>query len=771
RCAVEVSGSHISNWYDHCIQPEVLGKRGHDSVAEPTPSKDFEPPIMYRMKKTHKPEHWQFMRLHPKDDYLSIPQDALTSDHAAGAYCLRCQCLVSYAKGQTSTVARHMVTYHQAEIEKFNDEHRSVHGRKIVSKHSSTTEAPDKLVVKITREQQKRANTLLAKWLAKSQRPFSLVQDSGFLDYIKFVTLTLSGLAIDVPSRNGIAGEVRLLAVQLRATLKEQLSKACQYYCLTTDIWTDRSMRSYMAVTLHYLDEMFNMFDWTLEVEAFPGKHTGAAIAAALETVLARWGLEKSYCMRLVRDGASNAVSAGNHIGVLHTSCLAHSLHLVVSGAMMKTKADREAAAAAAVSETPNVSPNDNDVSDIVGSDDDEYEANVASVITQLQEGACSAVEGHIESRLADEKDALSKMRAIVQVFRCLAVYFRKSAKAKNRFLKIRKVEQPGCMSWLQTDCPTRWSSSHAMLTRFVELKATVENFFAYLDTPLGKQEFGRIQQQQPTQEQWLAIECLVLLLDPFAAVTAHLGGSRYPTLVAAVPALRYIKSDLKDEHLFDQKANLARNKTNIAPVISLMHRVRCALLQMFLDRFSVQDTLLQWSSYLDPRFAEMNHLEPDEIASAQQRLIDAAVEVAKTQAPREDHQLPSADPQILSPEKNMSRLMATMYGGKSKTKPTSLPGARISDVQLRKRCESEFVLFLKDAELVSLKQDPLDWWRDNAPKYPILAVLARQWLCCVATSVPSERAFSRGGNVVTAKRCALSPETVRDTIFIAENS
>ncbi|RLN76930.1 hypothetical protein BBJ28_00016435 [Nothophytophthora sp. Chile5] len=96
-----------------------------------------------------------------------------------------------------------------------------------------------------------------------------------------------------------------------------------------------------------------------------------------------------------------------------------------------------------------------------------------------------------------------------------------------------------------------------------VELKATVENVFALLDTPLGKQELGRIQQSQ--QEQWLAIECLVLLLDPFAAATVHLGGSRYPTLVVAVPALRHIKSDLKDEHLFDQKSNLARSKTDIA--------------------------------------------------------------------------------------------------------------------------------------------------------------------------------------------------------------
>jgi hypothetical protein len=667
-----------------------------------------------------------------------------------------------------------MMIHHHAHIEQFMAKRTHARAKTKLESKFTGTDQTGKVAVTASAEQQKRANALLAKWLATSQRPFSLVQDRGFVDYINFITFTLSGLKLGVPSRNGVAGEVRLLAVQLRASLKEQLNKTCKYYCLSTDIWTDRSMRSYMAVTLHYLDDKFKMYNWTLEVESFPGKHTGAAIAAALDAVLARWGLEKSFCVRLVRDGASNAVSAGNFMGVMHASCIAHSLHLVVGGAIIKQKTDRAAAALTlAAPAVPAVSPADIDIVDMLEPDVDEYEETVASVITQLQHGASIAVEGHLETRSADEQAALSRISGVVQVFRSLAVYLRKSSKAKNRFIKIRKEVQPGCKAWLQTDCPTRWSSSHAMLTRFVELKVTVENFFAFLDTSMGKQEFGRVQQQQPTQEQWLAIECLVLLLDPFAAVTSHLSGSRYPTLVAAVPALRYIQSDLKDVHLFDQKISLAKSKFDVGPVTGMVRSVQRTILRLFRDRFAVQDTQLQWTSYLDPRFSEMSHLAPDERANAHQGLINAAVIVAKSRAPSEDlgQQQPSTDPQLLSPAKNMSRLMSTMYGGKAKSKIVAVPGERATDAQLRMRCESEFVLYLKDAELVSHKQDPLDWWCVNVQKYPVLAELARQWLCCVATSVPSERAFSRGGNVVTAKRCALTPEIVRDTIFIAENS
>ncbi|OWY93488.1 hypothetical protein PHMEG_00037107 [Phytophthora megakarya] len=40
-----------------------------------------------------------------------------------------------------------------------------------------------------------------------------------------------------------------------------------------------------------------------------------------------------------------------------------------------------------------------------------------------------------------------------------------------------------------------------------------------------------------------------------------------------------------------------------------------------------------------------------------------------------------------------------------------------------------------------------------------------------LATSVPSERAFSTSGNIITAKRCLLAPELFHNLAFIAENA
>ena len=52
-----------------------------------------------------------------------------------------------------------------------------------------------------------------------------------------------------------------------------------------------------------------------------------------------------------------------------------------------------------------------------------------------------------------------------------------------------------------------------------------------------------------------------------------------------------------------------------------------------------------------------------------------------------------------------------------------------------------------------------LSWWKENLHRYPILTRLARKYLCNPATFVPTERAFSSAGNIVSAKRSCLQPD------------
>jgi hypothetical protein len=61
-------------------------------------------------------------------------------------------------------------------------------------------------------------------------------------------------------------------------------------------------------------------------------------------------------------------------------------------------------------------------------------------------------------------------------------------------------------------------------------------------------------------------------------------------------------------------------------------------------------------------------------------------------------------------------------------------------------------------------------WWRDNQLKYPAVAVVARAHLGIPATSVASERVFSKCGRVCAERRSLLSPQHVQQLVFLSKN-
>ena len=62
-------------------------------------------------------------------------------------------------------------------------------------------------------------------------------------------------------------------------------------------------------------------------------------------------------------------------------------------------------------------------------------------------------------------------------------------------------------------------------------------------------------------------------------------------------------------------------------------------------------------------------------------------------------------------------------------------------------------------------------WWKKFGPTLPILSGFARSVLAIPASSAKSERAFSKGGNIVTRKRTRLNPKKVEEIVVIQENT
>ena len=60
-----------------------------------------------------------------------------------------------------------------------------------------------------------------------------------------------------------------------------------------------------------------------------------------------------------------------------------------------------------------------------------------------------------------------------------------------------------------------------------------------------------------------------------------------------------------------------------------------------------------------------------------------------------------------------------------------------------------------------------LSWWQIQATKLPMIASVVKQILCVPATSTPSERPFSKAGNLITKKRAQLKSSKVDMALFL----
>ncbi|KAE8877493.1 hypothetical protein PF005_g26675 [Phytophthora fragariae] len=241
-----------------------------------------------------------------------------------------------------------------------------------------------------------------------------------------------------------------------------------------------------------------------------------------------------------------------------------------------------------------------------------------------------------------------------------------------------------------------------------------------------------------------------------------------------AVPVLRTIERKIKDEEMFEPITRSVGNEAFVPRVKTLMQSVRRTYVTLFTERFKEKlPKELLWISALDPRSAELKHLSHEDAKTAIAHLKVAVFEMGKNiratqSASEEDSRVvqDSSRPPSAA-QKNVAWLTEVFSGG---TERYEEEAPTVADDKLKDECDSQVQQYLGDAHGTRVTTDALQWWSTRRGKYPIVEALARKWLGCIATSVPSERAFSKSGNVVTSKRCSLDPEIIRDTLFVSEN-
>ncbi|CAG5023650.1 unnamed protein product [Parnassius apollo] len=277
------------------------------------------------------------------------------------------------------------------------------------------------------------------------------------------------------------------------------------------------------------------------------------------------------------------------------------------------------------------------------------------------------------------------------------------------------------------TEVPTRWNSAYHMLQRIVTMKT---------ELTLALNECNRAPPGVNADE-YLIIQETIQILEPFDLATTKISGESYITLSLIIPLIRGIKTKLVEVE--SQIVTESGNKILLCMKGSVDKR-----LSPYESR-----TPVVLATILDPRFKKKGFKTSDDEKRAGQWLEKAyASHLTKERLAVEETQ----------PTPSTSSGTSNDLLGFLDVPDVSTPLSN-SLVDVRQYLEKP---------VIDRKECPITYWKYTNNKLKELAML---YLCIPASSVPSERIFSKAGQILTERRNRLKEKRLNELLFIKQNS
>ncbi|KAJ4922851.1 hypothetical protein JOQ06_025923 [Pogonophryne albipinna] len=163
-------------------------------------------------------------------------------------------------------------------------------------------------------------------------------------------------------------------------------------------------------------------------------------------------------------------------------------------------------------------------------------------------------------------------------------------------------------------------------------------------------------------------------------------------------------------------------------------------------------NTVLSESTVLDPTFKRLAFNDNCAVDEALQRVAAAAARCDLSSQPAQPSGGQEGEEGARAPE--VEPHMSAVW---------RLFDARATEDIARRNPSADAMLEVRTA-------DPLSWWESKASVYPRLVKGMARRLCIVATSVPSERIFSKTGQIITERRQRINPSKLRHLVFLNAN-
>lgn len=145
-------------------------------------------------------------------------------------------------------------------------------------------------------------NAILSDLIIDCNLPLSIVENQSFRHF-----LTVLDSKYNPVCRRTLTSKTEKLAEERRSKLKTQLSNT-DHVSVTVDIWSDRKMRGFLGVTVHWIEkeaERIQLKSNLLSCERFKGSHTAEKICDQFEAICDEYNI-KDKLDYIITDNAAN---------------------------------------------------------------------------------------------------------------------------------------------------------------------------------------------------------------------------------------------------------------------------------------------------------------------------------------------------------------------------------------------------------------------------------------------------------------------------------
>lgn len=326
---------------------------------------------------------------------------------------------------------------------------------------------------------------------------------------------------------------------------------------------------------------------------------------------------------------------------------------------------------------------------------------------------------------VTDSISEVNEVMELISTVKRTVKFFKKSTKASEKLSQIQgRLNLPDHKLIQQVE--TRWNSVFFMLERYLEQHEAVS-------TTLCLQNRSDL---VVSTEKNPIMAAIIEILRPFEVVTRELSSEKYVSASKVIPLARGLQR--VTQSLLSRSAGIAEE---------LCQRLSYNMGQRFM---SIEDkNVLAISTLLDPRFKKIPFSSEGTVARMSRQIItDAAALTGQSQ-------IDTAPPTRPPPSSNsVWEVFDQQVAASTSSRVPSISAL------------TEFDQYIK-LPVLPRNENPLQWWKNNSHVFPSLQQVARVYLSTVATSVPSERLFSKAGELISAKRNRIKPKNVNMILFL----